>query len=109
MQRNRTLIDACTVSVSPFRMRSAVQSGAETQLLSVTRCASGVSAARRSTERDLLDTADHIEKRLTLFARHNGSGALEGVGQGGGVVDALAMATRRDADLLECREAIEFA
>jgi hypothetical protein len=46
------LINACSVSVSPFHMRSAVQTGAETQPLSATRCASGVSAARRSTERD---------------------------------------------------------
>src|SRR5262245_31983641 len=67
----------------------------------------GDSAGGRSAARDLLDTADHIEKCLTLLARHNGSGALEGAGQCGGVFDALAIAARRDADLLECREAIE--
>ena len=39
-----------------------------------------VSAAPRCTERNLFDAADHIEKRLTLFVRHNGNGALEGVG-----------------------------
>lgn len=71
------------------------------------RAVEAPSAARRSASRRLLDAADHIEKRLTLFAHHDGSGALEGAGQCGGVFDALAIASGRDADLLECREAIE--
>jgi hypothetical protein len=65
-------------------------------------------AAGRSHEPSpLVDTADHIEKGLTLLAPHNGSGALEGVRQCCGVFNALAIAARRDADLLERRETIE--
>jgi hypothetical protein len=55
----------------------------------------------------LIETADHIEKSLTPLAHHHGTGALERAGQCGGIFDALAIAARRDADLLECREAIE--
>ena len=101
--RLKQAIDLRTLEGGPKRSnRSADQPGAE-----LSGPGQPVSAAPRCTERNLFDTADHIEKRLPLFVRHNGNGTLEGVGQGGGVFDALAIAACRDADLLECREAIE--
>ena len=76
--------------------------------LSAARCAFSIFESRPDPWiGGLIETADHVEKRLTLLARHHGTGALERAGQCGGIFDALAIAARRDADLLECREAIE--
>src|SRR6478672_11630478 len=71
-------------------------------------CASGALAARRSAEREAYSTLQITLRSTRRLSRgHNGSGAPERVGHCGGVFDALAIAARRDADLLECREAIE--
>src|SRR5262245_35135647 len=89
-----------------LEVRSAIGSGNST-LVVLMACVGAFRQCADPRAEILLDAADDIEKRLTLFPGHNGNGALERGGQGGGVVDTLAIAARRDANLLECREAIE--